>query len=109
MTPQELQELKERLEKEAGEIEAQLSAEKKTPEYGSDTEGMMFDEEADEAEELGKQLGVHQVYKDRLADIENALDRINKGTYGKCEKCGQDISLEVLRVSPESKFCKDCK
>lgn len=109
MSPKELQELKEQLEKEAGEIEAQLGAEKNVPEYGSDTEGHTFDEEADEAEELGKQLGVHQVYKDRLADIESALDKMSRGVYGKCEQCGKDISIEVLRVNPESRLCKNCK
>jgi len=109
MTPQELQSLKEQLEKEAGEIEAQLGAEKKTPEYGSDTEGMMFDEEADEAEELGKQLGVHQELKLRLDQIEKALEKINHGQYGKCEQCGKDIPLELLRVNPESELCKECK
>ena len=109
ISPKELQELKEQLEKEAGEIEAELSAKKKVPDYGSDAEGEMFEEEADEAEEFGKQLGVQEIYKERLADIESALDKMNKGAYGKCEQCEKDIPLEVLRVNPESRLCKDCK
>ncbi len=109
MNPKDLQNLKEELEKTAGEIEAQLKTEKNVPEYGTDTEGEMFEEEADEAEEFGKQLGVHQLLKEQLANIEKALDKINRGQYGRCENCGKEISLEVLKASPESRFCKDCK
>ncbi len=109
LNEKELQNLKEELEKTAGEIEAQLKSEKTVPEYGTDTEGEMFEEEADEAEEYGKQLGVHQVLKERLADIENALEKINRGQYGKCEKCQKEISLEVLKASPETRLCKKCK
>lgn len=109
ISEKDLQEIKEQLEKTAGEIEAQLKAEKKVPEYGSDTEGESFDQEADEAEELGKQLGVHQVLKERLSDIENALEKINNKEYGKCEKCKKALSLEMLKANPESRFCKDCK
>lgn len=109
MTSKEIQELKEQLEKEAGEIEAQLKSEKKVPEYGADIEGESFEEEADEAEEFGKQLGVHQLLKERLIDIESALEKINRGQYGKCEQCQKEISLEVLKLSPESRLCKNCK
>lgn len=109
MSPKDQQELKELLEKTAGEIEAQLKAEKKTPEYGDDVEGASFDEEADEAEELGKQLGVHQLLKERLANIESALEKIIRGEYGKCEQCKKELSLEMLKANPESRFCKACK
>ena len=107
LNEKDLQSLKEQLEKEGGELEAQLSAAKKPAEFGSDVDS--FDEEADEAEEFSNKLGVQESLKERLQDIEAALDKISKREYGKCEKCGKDIPLEVLRVSPESKLCKDCK
>ena len=108
LTDKELQSLKEQLEKEAGELEAQLSTAKKSPEFGSDVE-TDFSEEADEAEEFSKNLGVQDVLKSRLQDIETALEKIARGEYGKCEQCGQDIPLEVLKVNPESRLCKACK
>lgn len=107
MNPKDLQELKEQLEKTAGELEAQIKSEKKTPEYGSDVDS--FDEEADEAEEQGKKYGVQQVLKERLENVEKALDKIIRGGYGKCEKCGKDIPSDVLKVNPESGLCKNCK
>lgn len=107
-TEKQLQELKEQLEKEAGELEAQLSSVTKTADFGSDTE-TDFSEEADEAEELSSNLGMQDALKERLQDIESALEKMNRGEYGKCENCGKEIPLEVLRAVPESRLCKDCK
>lgn len=109
MTPKELQDLKEQLEKTAGELEVEIKDVKKSPDYGSDVEGEILEEEADEAEEEGLHLGVQQALKERLSDVENAIEKIIRGNYGKCEKCGQEISMEVLRVNPESRLCKNCK
>lgn len=108
LSEKELQSLKEQLEKEAGELEAQLGSVSKSPEMGSDVE-TDFSEEADEAEEFSSNLGLQEVLKTRMQDIEAALEKISKGAYGKCEKCGMDIPLEVLRVNPESRLCKNCK
>lgn len=105
----ELQQLKEQLEKEAGELEVEIKDASKEPDYGSDTEGEMFEEEADEAEEEGVNLGIKEALMERMKDIENALEKIVRGKYGTCEKCGGEISLELLRVDPESRFCKVCK
>jgi len=77
------------------------------PEFGSDVDS--GDEEADEAEEFGTQLSIAQVLKERLADIELALKKIEEGKYGICEKCGGKISLDVLKAVPESRLCKKCK
>lgn len=108
LNEKDLQDLKEQLEKEAGELEVQLGAVSKTPEMGSDTE-TDFSEEADEAEEFSGNLGLQDVLKSRLQDIEAALDKMAQGKYGRCEKCGMDIPLEVLKVNPESRLCKNCK
>mgnify|MGYP001575602474 CR=1 FL=1 len=108
LSEQELQKFKEQLEKEAGELELQVKSSSKTPEFGNDTEGDLS-EEADEAEEFSAKIGEKEVYKERLADIEIALDKIIRGQYGACEKCGGEISLEVLKVNPESKLCRNCK
>ncbi|MDE2001663.1 MAG: TraR/DksA C4-type zinc finger protein [Patescibacteria group bacterium] len=104
----ELQALKEQLEKEAGELEAGISRHKGTTDFGDDVESD-FSEEADEAEEYANDLGVSDAFKQRLEDIEHALDKMTRGEYGKCEQCGKEIPLEVLKVDPESRLCKDCK
>ncbi len=42
-----------------------------------------------------------------LSDIENALSKLEKGTYGSCEACGEPISEERLQAQPSTRFCVD--
>ena len=44
-----------------------------------------------------------------LAKIERSLERIERGSYGECESCGERIGLERLRARPVADFCIDCK
>lgn len=40
--------------------------------------------------------------------IKNALLKIRKGTYGKCEKCGKQIELGRLLAMPTAQYCLSC-
>jgi DnaK suppressor protein len=44
-----------------------------------------------------------------VSKIDEALGRIDDGSYGKCEECGGDIGLERLRARPVTTLCIDCK
>lgn len=44
-----------------------------------------------------------------IIKIREALERIEDGTFGQCEMCGDDISLERLRARPVTTLCIDCK
>jgi DnaK suppressor protein len=44
-----------------------------------------------------------------LKKIENALDRIEQGIFGICEKCGEAIDLRRLDARPVTTMCIDCK
>jgi RNA polymerase-binding transcription factor DksA len=37
-----------------------------------------------------------------------ALDRIEKGTFGRCERCGKEIGQGRLEALPYARFCVDC-
>ena len=41
--------------------------------------------------------------------IDEALRRIDQGTYGICVDCGTDIAFERLKAFPMAKRCIDCK
>src|SRR5512136_3260908 len=45
----------------------------------------------------------------RLKEVDEALDRIETGTYGICEECGEPIGLKRLEVKPVAKYCVPCK
>lgn len=51
---------------------------------------------------LGSQL------KNVSNSIKNALSKIGKGTYGKCDKCGHQIELKRLLAMPTAKHCVSC-
>lgn len=59
--------------------------------------------------EREKDLGFKLFAEDRLAMIAEALDCIEKGTYGQCEACGQDIGSDRLEVIPYTTLCLKCK
>lgn len=47
--------------------------------------------------------------KKLLNKIEETLNRIDSGTFGICEKCGQDIGEKRLFIRPVTTLCIDCK
>lgn len=44
-----------------------------------------------------------------LGKIRDALDRIENGSYGFCEECGEEISTERLKARPVTTLCIECK
>jgi len=44
-----------------------------------------------------------------ITKINEALERIEAGTFGICEMCGEDISDERLHARPVTTLCIDCK
>ena len=41
--------------------------------------------------------------------IDRALHRLDDGTYGRCQSCGNDIGAERLEARPWAELCIDCK
>ena len=44
-----------------------------------------------------------------IRKIQAALQRLDEGTYGICEDCGEDISIPRLKARPVTKLCINCK
>ena len=44
-----------------------------------------------------------------LYKIEDALNRIEDGTFGMCEECGEEIGIKRLRARPVASCCIECK
>ncbi len=44
-----------------------------------------------------------------LAKIELALEKIERGEYGECMSCGEDIGVARLKARPVAELCIDCK
>lgn len=44
-----------------------------------------------------------------LKKIDVSVERIEEGTYGLCENCGEEISIKRLEARPVTTLCIDCK
>ncbi len=44
-----------------------------------------------------------------LNKIDKTLEAIERGTYGRCESCGEPIEAKRLRARPVASLCIDCK
>lgn len=76
----------------------------KFPEYGNKA-----DENAQEISEYSTTVATEAVLEKTLRDIENALDRMEKETYGICKYCGKHISKKRLEARPVASTCIECK
>lgn len=55
------------------------------------------------------QIGAFVVQvQEHLAEIRAALARLDEGTYGVCEQCGEPIGDERLQARPEARTCIRC-
>jgi DnaK suppressor protein len=44
-----------------------------------------------------------------IKKVKTALERIEEGSFGICEKCGEEISVKRLKARPVTTLCIDCK
>ena len=77
-----------------------------------DAGDLTFSNEIDLASSLeGREMIFQLTSRDRneLKLIEDALFRINNGTYGECESCEKKITLKRLQIMPLTALCIDCQ
>ena len=67
------------------------------------------EEEATETLELEKRLTMENRIRQELAIIEHTQEKIEQGTYGTCDNCGQPIDPERLEALPQANLCLKCK
>lgn len=60
---------------------------------------------ATELYEREKDLSLNEHAKQEITELNNALERISNGKYGRCEICGNEISIERLSILPTAKTC----
>mgnify|MGYP001554724918 CR=1 FL=1 len=54
-------------------------------------------------------FNVSETQRQRINDIDLALEQIEKGEYGICMSCGEEISPRRMEVSTFSRYCIECK
>jgi RNA polymerase-binding protein DksA len=110
-----LGELKEKLlsEKKRLEVEIEHFAKSKEKEDTYETSfnqiGTDREDNASEVEEYSDNLALENSLEKSLKDTNEALEEMEKGTYGICKNCKQEINIERLRVFPSARTCIKCK
>src|SRR5512134_1478811 len=78
-------------------------------ELGEGGEELSFDEgfadSSQVAAEQGEVRALVANLRSLLDDVERALGKIDAGTYGTCEECGQPISEARLEAMPATRYC----
>ena len=55
------------------------------------------------------ELALIQMQSETLTKVDEALRRLDEGTYGRCFECGEEIAEARLRALPFAVRCKDCE
>ncbi|HSJ36343.1 MAG TPA: TraR/DksA family transcriptional regulator [Acidimicrobiia bacterium] len=103
-----LEEEKARLEELIEEARVELEEARQTESSGERSPDPGNAEAGSMKFEYEKELSMQQNSIDLLHKVENALIRIERGEYGQCESCGNDIPTARLDALPYATLCVDC-
>jgi RNA polymerase-binding transcription factor len=112
-TEAELAEVRDQLASEAAALRAEIDrAETDIASRLGDAVGDAGDDQADvgaKTFEREHELALTHNARELLAQTERALARIDVGTYGTCESCGDPIGKARLQAFPRATLCVKCK
>ncbi|MDQ3855070.1 MAG: TraR/DksA C4-type zinc finger protein [Chloroflexota bacterium] len=111
-TTRDFSELRARLEEEqtrlTGEVEALRAAAVEYSESVADEDrsyGNHIADDATDTYEAERQLALQRNLETVLRDVNDALQRMDAGTYGICVDCGREIPIERLEARPYAIRC----
>lgn len=88
-------------ERERAEARLTESSADRSPDPGNAEAGSM-------KFEYEKELSIEQNLIDLISKVDHALARIETGSYGLCERCGNAIPVDRLDALPYTTLCVDC-
>ena len=102
-----LSDLRASLEQERSDLRARLA------EMGLLSGGdLAFDQNFADSSQVTAERGEVEALagnlRESLTDVEAALVKLDNGTFGVCEGCGQAISPDRLEAKPAAKLCMEC-
>jgi RNA polymerase-binding protein DksA len=105
---QQLLQERRRLELEISELDADLSesleeSSEESPydQHMAETAAVTLDREID--------LSLEENALASIAQIDRALGKLENGSYGRCDRCGNPIAEDRLEVAPFATLCIECK
>jgi DnaK suppressor protein len=80
--------------------------------FSTDGDRLSVDNPADiGSESFAQEFSLELLQRDEatLAEIDEALDRVQAGTFGLCESCEEPIPKARLNAVPHARFCVECQ
>ena len=109
MTDLDLDAIRRDLQTRRDETRARVATLAKRPERGaSQGFGKRIGDGTVEAISRFNEIGVGTSLETGLERTERALAKLDEGTYGLCDACGQPIAEKRLRALPDVVLCLDC-
>jgi DnaK suppressor protein len=109
----DLEKLRKQLRDEVAGLTAEITqAESEIAERLGDAVGDAGDDQADAGAKTFQrehELALTQNARDLLEQSQRALARIEAGTFGSCQSCGQPIGKARLQAFPRATLCVACK
>ncbi len=101
-----LSDLRASLEQERSNLQERLN------EMGLSGGALSFDQNFADSSQVTAERGEVEALagslRESLNDVEAALAKLDKGTYGICEGCGQPIAPARLEAKPAARLCMEC-
>jgi DnaK suppressor protein len=105
----DLAEAKTALEARRRQLAYELADLTKPPEAGSNLSfGKRIGEGTSEAVDRISSTAAARSIAASLTEVDRALAKVDEGTYGRCDDCGQAIAPERLEAIPSATLCVRC-
>lgn len=107
-----LQNIKDHLLKEKKRVDTTISSLKSQDPFSDPdrlNDNAASDTEANEESSHERMEALEKELKAHKAEIEQALEKIKKGTYGKCVSCSKIIDASRLAIKPAALYCVPCE
>ena len=112
-SPSRYNELKKMLEGRRHELQAEVQGKIRDVRASGEVNKLSEVFDAGESSENDIQedieLALIQLKAETLNKVDDALKRLEQGTYGNCFDCGEEIAEKRLRALPFAVRCKDCE
>ncbi len=109
LTPQRLDRLRGYLLEQQATLQQQVSTLTDASQESNVGLGNHMAEDATAAFDQAASVSLLRGHVLALQLVEAALHRMEHGTYGKCDRCGDDIDFARLKAVPEATLCLHCQ
>jgi DnaK suppressor protein len=109
LTPERIERLRGYLLEERANIQQQLIHLENASQEANVGLGNHMAEDATSAFDQATAVSLRRGQQLALAQVEDALHRMATGTYGRCDRCGDEIDFARLKAKPQATLCMSCQ